>query len=116
LLTGFGFSKFPCPEWFVSDVEKLGLPLPFFFAWAAVLTESFGAVALALGFGTRIAGFLLLCTMLVAVLLQKADAELWEKLPSMGFIWIACHAMALGSGRFGLDFLLFKPKSKSLAE
>ena len=115
-LIGFGWSKFPCPAWFVTDVAALGLPLPFLFAWAAVLTEVFGSVALILGFGTRIAGFLLVCTMLVAVLLQKAEADLWEKLPSMGYLWLGFAAMATGSGRFGLDFLLFKPKQKALLE
>jgi putative oxidoreductase len=110
LCTSFGWSKFPTPMWFIEDVWKLGLPFPAFFAWAAVLTEVFGAALLLLGFGSRIMGFLLTCTMLVAIFLQKWDNELWEKLPAMGFLWVAIFAMIVGSGRFGLDYLITKKK------
>ncbi len=113
LAVHFGGSKFPTPAWFIEDVGKLGLPFPAFFAWAAVLTEVFGAALLVLGLATRYAAFLLTCTMLVAIFLQKWNEELWQKLPAMGFLWIGIIYMVLGSGRFGLDYLLakkFKPK------
>ena len=108
LATRFGWSKFPTPEWFVSDVAKLGFPFPAFFAWAAVLSEVVGGGLLCLGLFTRVAGLSVASTMLVAVFLQKANAELWEKLPAFGCLWVALYAIVLGSGRFGLDALLFK--------
>jgi putative oxidoreductase len=108
LATRFGWSKFPTPDWFIKDVAALGLPLPFFFAWAAVITEVIGAGCLVIGLGTRVWGFMLTCTMLVAIFLQKWDGELWEKLPAMGFLWVAIYAIVLGSGRFGLDYWIAK--------
>jgi putative oxidoreductase len=106
LATRFGWSKFPTPGWFIEDVGKLGLPFPFLMAWVAVITEVIGAGCLVLGLGTRFWGFMLTCTMLVAIFFQKWNGELWEKLPAMGFLWIGLYAMALGSGRFGIDNLI----------
>ncbi len=108
LATHFGWSKFPTPDWFIEDTAKLGFPFPAFFAWAAVLTEVFGAALMVLGLMTRFASFLLFCTMMVAIFFQKADTELWEKLPAMGFLWISVFYMVIGSGRFGLDYLISK--------
>lgn len=116
LATRFGWSKFPPPEWFISDVGKLGFPAPLVFAWAAVLAEVAGGAALALGIATRAAGAAIACTMLVAAFVQKADAALWEKLPSLGVLWVALYAILLGSGRFGLDHLLFSKSASSRAE
>ncbi len=102
----FGLSKFPVPEWFISDVGKLGFPFPFFFAWAAVLTEVVGSFMLAAGLATRLVGTLLIITMCVAAFIQKADVALWERLPSLFFLLNAYFAVVLGSGRFGLDALI----------
>ncbi len=106
LAAHFGWSKFPTPAWFIEDTAKLGLPFATFFAWAAVLTEVFGAALMVVGLCTRYAAFLLSCTMLVAIFLQKWNTELWEKLPAMGFLWLAIVYMVIGSGRFGLDYLI----------
>ena len=73
-----------------------------------MLTEVFGSFFLVFGLGTRFAAFFLTCTMLVAIFLQKWNNELWEKLPAMGFFWIAIIYLVLGSGRFGLDYLISK--------
>lgn len=110
LATRFGWSKFPTPQWFIDDVAKLGFPLPVLFAWLAVLAEVVGGALLALGLFTRLAGLAIGVTMLVAVFLQKADAALWEKLPALGCLWVALYAVVLGSGRFGLDAILFRKK------
>jgi len=63
---------------------------------------------LVLGLGTRVAAFFLSCTMLVAIFLQQWNNELWQKLPAMGFLWLAIVYMVLGSGRFGLDYVIAK--------
>lgn len=106
LAVNFGGSKFPTPDWFIQDVAKLGFPFPAFFAWCAVLTEVVGSLLLMIGLFTRVAAFNLMITMGVAIFLQKWDAEVWEKLPAMGFLWIAIFALVLGSGRFGVDYWL----------
>ena len=108
LCVNFGGSKFPTPDWFVQDVAKLGFPFPAFFAWCAVLTEVVGSFLIMIGLFTRVAAFNLMITMLVAIFLQKWDTEVWEKLPAMGFLWIALFTLVLGSGRFGVDYLLSK--------
>jgi putative oxidoreductase len=111
LLFSFGWSKFPCPDWFVLDIHHLGFPFARFFAWCAVLTEVLGSVLLIIGLATRYASFSLIITMLVAVFLQKWDTETWEKLPALGFLWIGMIYLVLGSGRWGLDYLITRKKS-----
>ncbi len=108
LAINFGGSKFPCPDWFIQDVAKFGFPFPTFFAWAAVLAETFGGALLVIGLFTRLAGFMVMCTMLVAIFFQKWGGEVWEMLPAMGFLWISLYAIVMGSGYFGLDHLIAK--------
>lgn len=108
LALNFGGSKFPCPDWFIQDVTKFGFPFPTFFAWAAVLAETFGGALLVIGLFTRVAGFMVMCTMLVAIFFQKWGGEVWEMLPAMGFLWISLYAIVIGSGYFGLDHLIAK--------
>ncbi|MDR6560080.1 MULTISPECIES: DoxX family protein [unclassified Arcicella] len=108
LALNFGGSKFPCPDWFIQDVAKFGFPFPTFFAWAAVLAETFGGALLVIGLFTRVAGFMVMCTMLVAIFFQKWGGEVWEMLPAMGFLWISLYAIVMGSGYFGLDHLIAK--------
>ena len=106
LPVSFGMSKFPVPTWFVEDVGRLGFPAPAVFAWAAVLTEVVGSFMLAAGLATRLMGALLVATMFVAAFVQKADAPLWERLPSLFFLLNAYFAMVLGCGRFGADAMI----------
>ena len=103
LAVGFGASKFPVPEWFVTDVGNLGFPIPIAFAWAAVLAEVVGGLFLAVGFMTRPAAASIVCTMLVAALLQKAGDPLWERLPSLFFMAVAYYGLVLGGGRYSVD-------------
>jgi putative oxidoreductase len=97
--------------WFPQDVAEFGgifSLLPSFFAWMGAFSEAVGGLLLAIGFQTRIAAFLILCTMLVAIFLQHGDDGMWNMLPGFGFLWVAIYSIVLGSGRFGLDFLLTK--------
>lgn len=103
LAVGFGASKLPVPEWFVTDVGNLGFPIPVVFAWAAVLAEVVGGLFLAVGFMTRPAAASIVCTMLVAAILQKAGDPLWERLPSLFFMAVAYYGLVLGGGRFSVD-------------
>lgn len=122
---GFGADKFGVPwtpdsqnlnlfevaAWFPEDVKAYGgifAMFPIFFAWMGAFSEAVGGILLAFGIGTRISAFLVACTMLVAIFCQKWNSGLWAMLPAISFLWVAIYNMALGSGRFGLDFLISK--------
>lgn len=119
----FGASKFGLPwsngdeelrlfevaSWFPEDVAKFGFPFdraPEFFAWMGAGSEAIGRILLALGLFTRFNAFLIALTMLVAIFFQKWGAGSWALLPALGFLWVAIQSLVLGSGRFGLDYLL----------
>lgn len=125
LALGFGASKFGMPwspaesnlslfqvsDWFVEDVSKFGglfEAFPLLFAWLAAASETIGALFFALGFKTRIVSFFLIITMLVAMFFQQWDNGLWAMLPALGFLWVALYSLIIGSGRLGLDYIIFK--------
>ena len=104
-------SLFEVSAWFPQDVAEYGgifAAMPVFFAWMGAFSEAVGGIFLALGLKTRIASFLIMCTMLVAIFMQKWGQGTWAILPAMGFLWIAIYHLYLGSGRFGLDYLISK--------
>lgn len=95
--------------WFPNDVAAYGglfALAPAFFAWIGAFSEAVGGIFLLLGLQTRIASFLITATMLVAIFAQQMSNGLWNCLPAMGFLWIGIFYMLLGSGRFGMDYLL----------
>lgn len=123
LAIDFGASKFGMPWspaeknlglfqvvfWFPEDVRDFGglfALFPGFFAWMGAFSEAVGGLLLALGFFTRINAFLIQCTMLVAVFMQQWQHGTWNMLPALGFAWVSMHQMVLGSGRFGLDYVI----------
>ena len=125
LTANFGAAKFGLPWsppdnnlglfevafWFPHDVAAYGgvfALFPAFFAWMGGFSEAVGGLLLALGLCTRPAAFLVYCTMLVAMFMQQLQQGLWNMLPAAGFLWAALPALVLGSGRFGLDYLLTK--------
>lgn len=125
LSIGFGADKFVVPwtadsqnlglfevvAWFPEDVKAYGglfAVAPIFFAWMGAFSEAVGGIFLALGLKTRVFSFLIMCTMLVAIFCQKINGPLWNMLPAMSFLWIAIYNLVLGSGRFGLDYLISK--------
>ncbi|WP_299336342.1 DoxX family protein [uncultured Psychroserpens sp.] len=131
LTTMFGADKFGMPwtaesqnlnlfevsAWFPEDVAGYGglfATAPVFFAWMGAFSEAVGGLFLMLGLKTRVASFLIMCTMLVAIFMQKWNQGLWGILPAMGFLWVAIYNLVLGSGRFGLDFLVSKKLNKNL--
>ena len=107
---------FEVAYWFPQDVESFGgifALAPVFFAWMGAFAEAVGGLLLMFGIGTRIAGFLIGSTMLVAIFFQKWQqviewGSIWGILPALGFLWVALYTMVLGSGRFGVDYLLAK--------
>jgi putative oxidoreductase len=124
LTLSFGSDKFGLPwsstenlaffevaAWFPEDVAKFGgifSMFPVFFAWSAAFAEAVGGLFLAIGFKTRIASFLIMCTMLVAIFFQKWNQGLWGMLPALGFLWVSIYHLYLGSGKFGIDYIISK--------
>ncbi len=125
LAIDFGASKFGMPwtpddrnlsffevvAWFPEDVASYGgifAIAPVFFAWMGAFSEAVGGLLLAIGLKTRVASFLIMCTMLVAIFMQKWNQGTWGMLPAMGFLWISVYNLYLGSGRFGIDYLISK--------
>lgn len=127
LTTDFGASKFGMPWtpddrnlglfevafWFPKDVAEFGgifALFPIFFAWMGAFSEAVGGLFLMFGFQTRLFSFLIICTMLVAIFGQQAENGLWNMLPALGILFVYLFTLILGSGRFGLDYLMFKKK------
>ena len=109
--TSQNLSLFEVAAWFPEDVAEYGgifTVAPVLFAWMGAFSEAVGGLFLAFGLKTRIASFLIMCTMLVAIFLQKWGQGTWGMLPAMGFLWIAMYNLYLGSGRFGVDYLISK--------
>lgn len=121
----FGASKFGMPwtdpgqnlqlfevsAWFPEDVAEYGGAFalaPVLFAWMGGFSEAVGGLLLALGLQTRLAAFLIGCTMLTAIICQQWNNGTWAMLPAMGFLWVALYHLWLGSGRFGLDYLIYR--------
>jgi len=105
-----GLGLFEVAAWFPEDVAKYGglfALSPLFFAWMGAFSEAVGGIFLALGLLTRPFSFLILCTMLVAVICQQLNQGVWNMLPAMGILWVALYSIILGSGRFGFDNLIF---------
>nr|WP_321245991.1 DoxX family membrane protein [uncultured Psychroserpens sp.] len=102
---------FEVAAWFPEDVSNYGglfAIAPLFFAWMGAFSEAVGGLLLVLGLKTRLASILIICTMLVAIIMQQADKGLWAMLPAFGFLWVSIYSLALGSGAFGLDYIISK--------
>ncbi len=125
LAANFGAAKFGVPWspasanlnlfevafWFPEDVASYGgifKMFPAFFAWMGAFSEAIGGVLLLLGLQTRITSFLIICTMCVAIFMQQWQAGLWNMLAAMGFLWVSIYTLVMGSGRFGIDYLIHK--------
>ena len=125
LASSFGADKFGLPWspvdknlgllevafWFPQDVAQYGgifKMFPAFFAWMGGFSEAVGGIFLLIGFQTRIASFLIMGTMLVAIFLQQWSQGMWMMLPAMGFLWVSIYSTITGSGRFGIDYLISK--------
>lgn len=125
LTADFGAAKFGLPWspvdnnlgffevafWFPNDVAAYGgvfAKFSVFFAWMGAFSEAVGGIFLLVGLLTRPFSFLILCTMLVAIVFQQFDQGTWNMLPAMGIMWVALYNLILGSGRFGIDHLISK--------
>ncbi len=125
LTSSFGAAKFGLPWspadnnlglfevafWFPKDVSGYGgifALFPVFFAWMGAFSEAVGGLFLLLGFQTRLFALLNLFTMSVAVFIQQMPNGMWNMLPGLGFLWVSIFYLIVGSGRFGIDYLILK--------
>jgi putative oxidoreductase len=119
----FGVAKFGMPwspaennlglfevaYWFPNDVAAYGglfALFPAFLAWMGAFSEAVGGLLLIFGFQTRLFSLLIICTMIVAGFVQHAGEGIWNMLPAMAFLFVCVYTSILGSGRFGIDYLL----------
>ncbi len=110
---------FQVADWFPEDVAEFGAPYswsPWLFAWLGAATEAIGGLLLAFGIGTRVVASFLGITMCTAIFLEKWPKAMeygssWPLLPAIGFLWIAIYSLVLGSGKYGVDYLLHKKLS-----
>ncbi|WP_336718057.1 DoxX family protein [Chryseobacterium mucoviscidosis] len=125
LTSDFGAAKFGLPWspadnnlkffevafWFPNDVAEYGgifAMFPAFFAWMGAFSEALGGIFLLLGLFTRPFAVLVFITMFVAVFFQQMNQGVWNMLPAMGIMWVSLFYIILGSGRFGLDYIIAK--------
>jgi putative oxidoreductase len=87
---------------FVGLVQRIGFPVPAFFAVASALVEAVCSILLILGIGTRWAALLLAVNMAVATGFELNKGGGGAELP--GVYLVALIALALGgSGTYSLD-------------
>lgn len=125
LTSDFGAAKFGLPWspadnnlkffevafWFPNDVAEYGgifAMFPAFFAWMGAFSEAVGGIFLLLGLLTRPFAVLIFITMFVAAFFQQMNQGVWNMLPAMGIMWVSLFYSILGSGRFGLDYIIAK--------
>lgn len=106
LMAAHGMGKLPPSEQFTAGVEKIGLPLPGLFAWAAALTEFLGGAFLAIGFLTRPASFFIAFMMLVALLGVHFNDPFQKKELAFLYLFIALAFLLKGAGDWSIDALL----------
>jgi putative oxidoreductase len=97
--------------WFPGDVAQYGglfAMAPAIFAWLAGFAEAVGGLLLAIGLFTRVSALLILGTMLVAIFAQQINDGMWATLPALGFMWVSLYCLVIGSGKFGIDYILTK--------
>jgi len=92
-------------------LKQIGVPLPMFFAWVVALLETFGAVLLILGLGTRVLAVGFAIIMLVAALVAKRGFMKVPFMAQQAIGWefdfaLLAGALALlftGAGSLSLD-------------
>ena len=90
------------PWTFVALVQRIGFPLPPVFAVASALVESFGALLLIAGLGTRWVALLLAFNLAVATGFEISKGGAGAELPGVYLVALIALAIA-GGGKYSLD-------------
>lgn len=115
IIIGWGKIQHPA-SWMGPDSS-----FPGFFQALAAISEFCGGIALILGLLTRLAGFGIACTMIVAVYMHKfsfgdpfvnlTGGGSYQQAATYGVV--AILMLAAGAGRFSLDHLISKTIARS---
>lgn len=105
---GHGLGKIPPSDGLIASTEKLGFPLPVFFAWMAGISEFFGGLLIAAGLFTRPAAFLWICTMSTAAFLRHADDPFATKEKALIYLALGIFFLLAGGGKYSLGRISFK--------
>ena len=92
--------------------EKLGIPLPHFFAYVVTGVEAIGVILLVLGLMTRYISLAMGTVMLVAIFAVHwkhgfSAADQGFEIP-LYYLLFFLILMAFGAGKYSLDYLLFE--------
>lgn len=90
---------------FAEAVDKMGFPMPIFFAWAAALSEFLGGLLVFMGLKIRVAASFIAITMGVAFFItHRLDAFQVKEL-ALAYLAISVMYILVGAGKFSLDRL-----------
>ena len=103
-----GIGKVPPSEGLITGTANLGFPIPALFAWAAGLSEFLGGIFLALGLFTRLSGFFIAFTMLVAAFGVHAADPFQKKELALIYMFVGLAFALKGSGDWSIDSFLRK--------
>ncbi|MEP7218447.1 MAG: DoxX family protein [Bacteroidota bacterium] len=98
------------PAKLIESVEKMGFPMPEFFAWAAALAEFLGGLLLILGLGTRAAAIWIAITMAVAGFITHAADPFKVKELALSYLVIAIVIAIAGPGKWNADRMIFSKR------
>lgn len=94
-------------------IGALGVPvfLPAFWGFMAAVAEFVGGLALIFGFFHRLALFLLICTMIVAVAVHASKGENYFHPLELGLVFVGMFIA--GPGKFSMDDCFMRKKLPS---
>ncbi len=93
-------------EKFTGFVTSLGVPAPHVMAYLAALSESLGALLLAIGLLTRPAAFMIVCTMSVAIFGALGGQPFAKQELAWLYFFPALMFLLKGAGRWSIDSLI----------
>ena len=93
---------------FVEFLAQNGFPLPWLLAPLSVAVQFGCGALLILGLLTRVAGLLVAANFVVAVAMVHFAEPFRGWWPALVLVFLGLHFAATGSGKFGLDALIWK--------
>jgi putative oxidoreductase len=103
LMMAHGRGKIPPTDGLINRAAEIGFPAPTFFAWAAGISEFVGGAFLALGLLTRVSSFLIVCTMLTALIGVHAADPFQKQELALFYFFVALAFMLKGAGDWSID-------------
>ena len=95
-------------EEFVQFLDQFGFPLPWLMAPFSVAVQFGCGALLVLGLLTRWAGLLIAANFVVAIAMVHFAEPFRGWWPAIVLVFLGLHFAATGSGKFGLDALIWK--------